>query len=124
MSGSTSSTTSTLFVRALVRSSSTREDDDASRQIVAGMPHVQVAISMKTCYHRNPAHRWTTNDLVDIDALSVAYAYCDAVLTDKAARSALAHSTELRRIGTYLPRRPADLGLWLDRFPLRSCRTC
>ncbi len=51
------------------------EDDDSSRQIVAGMPHVQVAISMKTRYHRNPAHRWTTNDLVDIDALSVAYAY-------------------------------------------------
>ncbi|BAK34907.1 hypothetical protein MLP_18930 [Microlunatus phosphovorus NM-1] len=34
------------------------------------------------------------------------------MLTDKAA---LVDSAELRRIGTYLPRKPADLSLWLDQ---------
>ena len=93
------------------------DDTDAGRRIFAGMPHVQVAVSMKTRYHRNPRHTWTTNDPVDIDALSVAYAYCDVVLTDKAARAALADSSELRRIGTYLPRTPGELSRWLNDQP-------
>lgn len=41
-------------------------------------PHTQVAISLKTRYHKNPLHRWTVNDIVDIDAISIAYAYCEA----------------------------------------------
>lgn len=61
--------------------------DSEGRRLMAAMPHTQVAISMKTHYHRDPAHQWTTNDIIDIDAMSVAYAYCDAVFTDKAARS-------------------------------------
>jgi len=84
---------------------------------MAAMPHSQVAISIKTQYHRNPNHRWDTNDITDVDAASVAYAYCDAVFTDKAVRAALANSTELRPIGTYLPRTPHDLSAWLDDLP-------
>jgi len=49
--------------------------------------------------------------------LSVAYAYCDAIFTDKAVRAALANSTELRPIGTYLPRASVDLSEWLDDLP-------
>ncbi|MGA8246389.1 MAG: hypothetical protein WB797_05740 [Nocardioides sp.] len=94
--------------------------DDDMRRLMAGMPHVQVAISMKTRYHRDRNHRWTTNDIVDIDALSVAYAYCDAVFTDRAARAALANSRELRPFGTYLPRTPKELADWLDRLPTSS----
>ncbi|MEV5712435.1 hypothetical protein AB0L41_00985 [Amycolatopsis mediterranei] len=92
---------------------------DAMNRFFAAMPHTQVAISMKTRYHRNPAHKWTTNDIVDIDAMSVAYAYCEAVFTDKAARSALANSKELRVFGTYLPRTPQQLAEWLDGQPRR-----
>jgi hypothetical protein len=84
------------------------------REVMAAMPHTQVAISMKTRYHSDPEHRWTTNDIVDIDAMSVASAYCDAALTDKAARAALTNSTELRVFDTYLPRTPTELSEWLD----------
>lgn len=91
--------------------------DDEVRRLVAAMPHSQVAIGIKTRYHRNPNHPWKTNDITDIDAVSVAYAYCNAVFTDKAVRSALVNSTELRRIGTYLPRTPHDLSTWLDDLP-------
>ena len=93
------------------------DGDDETRRLLAAMPHSQVAISIKTRYHRNPNHRWDTNDITDIDAASVAYAYCDAVFTDKAVRAALTTSTELRPIGTYLPRTPAELTDWLNNLP-------
>lgn len=91
--------------------------DDDMRRFMAGMPHTQVAISMKTHYHRNPAHRWMINDIIDIDAMSVAYAYCDVIFTDIAARSALAHSKELRALNTFLPRTANELTDWLNRQP-------
>lgn len=94
------------------------QDEDHTRRLMAAMPHTQVAISIKTQYHRDPNHRWDTNDITDIDAISVAYAYCDTVFTDKAVRAALVNSTELRRIGTYLPRTPEDLTGWLNNLPV------
>lgn len=93
------------------------DGDDEARRLLSAMPHSQVAISIKTRYHRNPKHRWDSNDITDIDAASVAYAYCDAVFTDKAVRAALLNSTELRPIGTYLPRTPLELATWLDDLP-------
>lgn len=48
------------------------------------MPSVRVAVSLKTHYHKNRQHNWTTNDMYDIDALAVAMPYCDAVFADKA----------------------------------------
>jgi len=96
---------------------------DQMQRFFAAMPHTQVAISMKTHYHRNPTHKWTTNDIVDIDAMSVAYAYCEVVYTDKAARSALADSRELRVFNTYLPRTPWQLIKWLSMQPRRKAST-
>lgn len=93
------------------------DGDDEARRLMAAMPHSQVAISIKTQYHRNPNHQWETSDITDIDAASVAYAYCDAVFTDKAVRAALANAAELRPFGTYLPRTPEDLSVWLDDLP-------
>ena len=94
------------------------DDVGRARQFMSAMPHTQVAISIKTRYHRNPAHCWTVNDLHDIDALSVAYAYCDVVFTDKAARAALADSTDLRRaFKTILPRTPDELTSWIEQQP-------
>jgi hypothetical protein len=57
-------------------------------------------------------HKWTTNDVSDIDALSIAFAYCNVVFTDKAARSALLDSTELRGFTTFVPRTPMELLNW------------
>jgi hypothetical protein len=92
-------------------------DGDEGRAFMAAMPHTQVAITVKTRYHRNPGHPWTVNDITDIDAISVAYAYCDAVFTDRAIRSALANSKELRNIANFLPRTPAELTDWLNQQP-------
>lgn len=93
------------------------DGDDEARRLLSAMPHSQVAISIKTHYHRNPKHRWDSNDITGIDAASVAYAYCEALFTDKAVRAALLSSTELRPIGTYLPRTPLELAAWLDDLP-------
>lgn len=91
--------------------------DDELRSFMGSMPHTQVAISVKTRYHKNPLHKWTVNDIVDIDAASIAYAYCEAVFPDKAMRAALQSSKELRTIGTFVPRRPEELTDWLDSLP-------
>lgn len=91
--------------------------DDEMRSFMGSMPHTQIAISVKTRYHKNPLHRWTVNDIVDIDAVSIAYAYCEAVFPDKAMRAALRSSKELRTIGTFVPRRPDELTDWLDGLP-------
>lgn len=96
------------------------EPSDADgRALFERMPHLQVAICMKTHYHRNPQHNWTTNDIYDIDALSIAYAYCDVVYTDKAAANALLRATELRDLNTYVPRDPYELAAWLNAAPQR-----
>lgn len=84
----------------------------------AAMPQVQVAISMKAHYHRNPSRVWRTNDIADIDALAVAYAYCDALLTDKEARAALVGSLELRTFGAHLPTNVREMAQWLDDLPI------
>jgi hypothetical protein len=93
-----------------------RGDRDRMRAFAEGMPSSRVAISLKTRYHRDGRHQWTTNDIHDIDALAVAVPYCDAVFTDKAARNALAASPELRPFGTFLPRRPGELTTWLGNL--------
>jgi hypothetical protein len=78
------------------------------------MPSTRVAVSMKVRYHRDPQHRWTANDIQDIDALAIAVPYCDAVFTDKAARNQLVRSPELAVFGTFLPRNPEQLTEWLS----------
>jgi len=91
--------------------------DEELREFMGSMPHTQVAVSVKTRYHKNPRHKWTVNDIVDIDAMSVAYAYCEAVFPDKAVRHALLNSKELRAIDTLVPRRPEELTEWLNALP-------
>jgi hypothetical protein len=82
-----------------------------------GMPSTRVAISMKTHYFKNAANRWTTNDVSDIDALSVAVAYCDAVYSDKKAMHAVRSSPELGVFNTFVPRKPQEMANWLDKLP-------
>lgn len=86
-----------------------------ARNFTDGMPSTRVAITIKTHYHRNGQHRWKTNDVHDIDAISVAVPYCDAVFTDKAVRNALVRNQhEVEVFGTRMPRRPEELTEWLN----------
>jgi hypothetical protein len=89
-------------------------DREVIRAFADGMPSNSVVISMKTAYHRNGQHNWTANDIHDIDALAVAVPYCDAVLTDKAARNAVVSMKVDRRAGTFMPRTAGDLAEWLN----------
>jgi hypothetical protein len=79
-----------------------------------GMPSTRVVISMKTHYFKNSDNRWTTNDVSDIDALSVAVAYCDAVYSDKKAMHAVKSSRDLQVFDTFIPRTPLQMAAWLD----------
>jgi hypothetical protein len=81
------------------------------------MPSSRVAVSLKAAYHKDNRHVWTSNDIHDIDALSIAVPYCDAVFTDKAARNQVKSCPELEVFGTFLPRKPEELAGWLDDLP-------
>lgn len=90
-------------------------DREQARDFTDRMPSTRVAVSLKERYHRDAQHEWTTNDIQDIDAVAIAVPYCDVVFADKAARSGVADSRELRVFETVLPRRPQDLTEWLER---------
>jgi hypothetical protein len=87
---------------------------DVALAFTDGMPSTRVAISMKTHYFKNADNKWSTNDVSDIDALSVAVAYCDAVFSDKKAMNAVTSSPDLRFFGTFIPRKPQQMADWLD----------
>lgn len=92
-------------------------DRTKARDFNDTMPSTRVAVSLKERYHRNPQHKWTPNDIHDIDALAIAVPYCDAVFTDKAARNQVVSCPELEMFRTFLPRRPEELAEWLDDLP-------
>ncbi|AQA04892.1 hypothetical protein BVC93_23540 [Mycobacterium sp. MS1601] len=92
-------------------------DRDTLRSFCDSMPSTRVSVSLKTIYHKNSQHNWKTNDIHDIDALSVAAPYCDAVFTDKAARDKVNTCPELTIFHTEIPRTPDDLADWLDNLP-------
>lgn len=84
-------------------------DQQTIRNFTRCMPSTEVAITLKTSYHRNPQHRWTVTDIHDIDALSVAVPYCEIAFADAAARSVLVNDRLGQRLETLLPapqRRP------------------
>ncbi|BBX83551.1 hypothetical protein [Mycolicibacterium aubagnense] len=93
------------------------DDRAKARDFTDRMPSTRVAVSLKAAYHKDNRHKWTTNDIHDIDALSIAVPYCDAVFTDKAARNQMVRSPELEVFGTFLPRTPIELADWLDGLP-------
>ncbi len=54
-------------------------------------------------------HRWTTNDITDIDALASTLPYCDIVVTDKAAASVVKVTGLAGRLQTIVLSRLSDL---------------
>lgn len=59
------------------------EDVKQARAFTDSMPAADVWITLRTAKHRNPSSAWKPNDIFDIDALSVAAAYCDVVVTER-----------------------------------------
>jgi ABC-type transporter Mla MlaB component len=64
-------------------------DEESARVFVRSMPTTEVAIEIKTAWHRNGQRNWTVNDIDDIDAMALAVPYCDVVVTEKACRHIL-----------------------------------
>jgi hypothetical protein len=93
------------------------------RDFSDGMPSTRVAASLKTIYHKNRQHVWTSRDINDIDALSIAVPYCDCVFTDKAVRDKVISCRELDIFQTEMPRNPEELAEWLDGLPAPAADT-
>lgn len=86
---------------------------ERTRQHVDAMPSFDVAVTLKTVYQRDPEHRWTANDIHDIDALSSTLPYCDIVVTDKAVAAQANSSGLAERLETRVLARLSDLGAHL-----------
>ena len=82
---------------------------EASRRVVDAMPSGDVAVSLLTEYHRDSTLKWKRNHIFDIDALSVAVPYCDAVVADGDAIDKLRRSRVAERLGTPIFPSLADL---------------
>ena len=80
-----------------------------SPRILDAMPSFDVAVSLKASYHRDPNHRWTTNDIHDIDALGSTLPYCDIVVTDKAVASHVERTGLAERLQTTVLSRITDV---------------
>ena len=79
------------------------------RRALNSMPSFDVAVTIKSAYHRDIGHRWTTNDIADIDALGSTLPYCDIVLTDRAAASAVKRTKLVDRLDTVVLSRTSDV---------------
>jgi hypothetical protein len=84
-------------------------EPETAHAAFGSMPSFDVAVSMKTEYHRDPRHRWTPNDIHDIDALGSTIPYCDIVATDKASASHAVRTGLAERLGTTVVAQTADL---------------
>lgn len=101
------------FARAMSERSVTLEElfprPNHFRRAMNSMPSFDVAVTIKTAYHRDPMHRWTTNDIADIDALGSTLPYCDVVATDKAVAAAVTRTKLANRLGTVVLSRTSDI---------------
>ncbi|GAA2975380.1 hypothetical protein [Actinokineospora diospyrosa] len=84
-------------------------DSASIRALLRSMPSTEVATTLKTEDHRNAHKSWTSNDIFDIDALSLAVPYCDVVVCD-AHRSHVLRTAKLdRRMNTTVINKLTDL---------------
>ena len=89
-----------ITIRDVFDMSGTSRAIHHNRCITDAMPSFDVAVTLKTSYHRNPSHPWTRNDIFDIDAMSTVLPYCDTVVTDKAMASHIDRTKLAERLGT------------------------
>lgn len=71
---------------------------------IRSMPSTDVAVTLKTAWHRNRDKPWSANDVYDVDAMALAVPYCDVVVTEKACHHALVSAGMDKRMNTVLLR--------------------
>ena len=84
------------------------ETKDACRAFDS-MPSFDVAVTLKTSYHRNRFHPWKQNDIHDINAMASTVPYCDIVVTDKGIASHLIRTGLDKRFDTVVLAHMSDL---------------
>jgi hypothetical protein len=77
---------------------------EAGVAFMRSMPTTDVAITLKTAWHRNRDKPWSANDIYDVDALALAVPYCDIVVTEKACHHALVSAGVDRRMNAVVLR--------------------
>ena len=70
------------------------------RGLVDAMPTLDVLVSLKTEYHKNPQYRWKRNDIYDIYSMASSIPYCDIVVSDKSICSQVIRSGLNDRLNT------------------------
>lgn len=86
---------------------------ELARRFTDSMPGGDVWISLVTAAHRNAQTKWTSNDIFDFDALTVAVPYCDAVVTERHARHLLSAAGLPKRLGAEVFATLDELVAWL-----------
>jgi hypothetical protein len=110
----------TMAPRAFQERGVTWEDIVTSPQagvaFTRSMPSTDVAMALKTGWHRNRDKQWSANDVHDIDAMALAVPYCDIVVTEKACHHVLMAAGMDKRMKTILLRDltqlPAAIAGW------------
>lgn len=91
------------------------EDREVARRLTDSMPSADVHISLVTAAHRNAQTAWSSNSILDIDAMSLAAAYCDVVLTERHFARQLQATGVAMRTGTTVLTTPSQLDELLQR---------
>jgi hypothetical protein len=89
------------------------ENRDVARSLTDSMPTGDAHISLVTAAHRNAQTVWSSNSILDIDALSLAVAYCDVVLTERHFGRQLQATGVAARAGTKVFTAPSELADFL-----------
>ncbi|MFI7285288.1 hypothetical protein ACIBRY_01225 [Streptomyces anulatus] len=90
-------------------------DKASARRFVDIMPSADVHVELTYAAHRNRDKSWESNDIFDIDALSIAVPYCDVVVTERHACHVLRTARVPARVGTEVFATLGELVSWLDR---------
>jgi hypothetical protein len=90
---------------------------EAARRLVDSMPSGDVFVTLTTESHRNPQLTWQRNDVFDIDAMAVAVAYCDVVVTERHRQHQIQSTGLDLRLTTSVLASPAELANALSGTP-------
>jgi hypothetical protein len=82
---------------------------ERTRRAWDALASFDVAVTLKTSYHRDPMRRWSVNDITDIDALGSTVPCCDMVLTGKGHSDPLESHGLAERLDTIVTSRLSEV---------------
>lgn len=88
------------------------QSSEEAQEFVFALPSTSVTVAIRTHYHSQINKKWKVNDVHDIDAMSVAVPYCDAVMSDKEIENALLRGGIDLRMNTRIGSNPTQFLKW------------